>query len=101
MHMVIGGTRTISAGSGSRARPRFLPTTIGRRIATGIGRGAHRMAGRGLDMNHGDGRRITTDVGSITTTTGPGVRVVNTIDTAVGGAQLSSRLASLSETTSA
>jgi len=52
-------------------------------------------------MNRGDGRRITTDVGSITTTTGPGVRAVSTIDTAVGGARLWSRLASLSETTSA
>ena len=97
--MVIGGIRTTSAGSGSRALVRLLPTTIGHPIATDIGRGARRMAGRGLDMSHGDGRRITTGVGSIMTITGPGFRAVNTIDAAVGGDPRSSRSTSHSEMT--
>ena len=61
------------------------------------------MAGPGLVMNPGVGRRITTDAGSITTMPGPGARVVDSSRSAVGGVLRWSRLYSTyrSETTSA
>ena len=61
------------------------------------------MVGPGSDMNRGVGRRITTAVGSTTTTRGPGVRAVNSTESAVGGGPPWLRLhsISLSETTSA
>lgn len=43
------------------------------------------MAGRGSDTSHGDGRLITTAVGSITITTGPGHHAAITFASAVGG----------------
>ena len=68
-----------------------------------IGRGVRLMVGRGLVTNRGDGRRITTAAGSITTTTGPGCRAVNSIEDGVGGDQpsLPLYLISISVTTSA
>src|SRR5215212_9066948 len=43
------------------------------------------MVGPGWGMNRGAGRRITTDVGSITIIRGHGVRAVSFIASAVGG----------------
>ena len=59
---------------------------IGLLIVTAIGCGVRLTAGRGLVMNRGAGRRITTDGGSITTIAGPGVRAVATTTNEVGGA---------------
>ena len=50
-----------------------------------IGPGVFRTAGPGLVMSRGVGRRITMAVGSITTTIGPGVLGVTTIEIAAGG----------------
>ena len=69
-----------------------------------IGRGFRRTVGPGSGMNRGVGRRITTAAGSFTTTTGPGCRAASFTRSEVGGgprSSLSSRLISLSETTSA
>ena len=80
-----GPTLKIMAGSGSHT-PRLLTTImIGHRIDTVIGPGVRRTAGPGLDMNRGVGLLIITDVGSTTTTTGPGVRAVNTTGIEAGG----------------
>lgn len=62
-----------------------------------IGRGVHRMAGRGWDMNRGAGHPTTTAAGSTTTTTGPGVRAASTT-VAAGGVQPSSPLISSAST---
>ena len=88
----IGPTRTILAGSGGRTQARSAPSAIGRRIATATGHGVRRMAGRGLDMNRGAGRRITTVVGFITTASGLGVHAASFTGTGVGGVRHSSRL---------
>lgn len=59
------------------------------------------MAGRGSGTSPGDGRLITTAVGSMSITTGPGRRATDTLVTAVGGGPRSWRSTSHSETTSA
>ena len=97
----IGITRTSTAGSGGRTHQSLAATLIGRHIATVAGRGVRLMAGRGLDTSPGDGRLITTAVGSITITTGPGRRAANTFASAVGGGPRSWRSTSRSATTSA
>ena len=74
---------------------------IGRHIATVAGRGVHLTAGRGSDTSPGDGRLITTAVGSMSITTGPGRRATDTLVTAVGGGPRSWPSTSLSEATSA
>src|SRR6476660_6462043 len=82
-----GSTLATTAGSGGQIRVRSASTTIGRRIATVIGPGARRTAGRGLVTKHGDGRRITTVAGFTTTIIGRGVRAASSTDTGVGGAR--------------
>jgi hypothetical protein len=74
---------------------------IGRRIVSAVGPGCRLTAGRGLDTSPGDGRLITTAVGSITTTTGPGRRAAITFASAVGGGPRWWRSTSHSATTSA
>ena len=66
-----------------------------------IGRGVRLTVGRGSATNLGDGRRITTVAGFITTTTGPGCRAVDSTANAVGGARRWLHSTSLSERTSA
>ena len=66
-----------------------------------IGRGFRLMAGRGLATSHLDGRLITTGVGSITITTGPGRHAANMFAGAVGGGPRWWRSTSRSATTSA
>ena len=56
-----------------------------------IGPGVRLMAGRGLAMNRGVGRLITTVVGFTTTAIGHGVRAVSFTGIAVGGVRRSSR----------
>jgi hypothetical protein len=80
-----------------------MPTLTGRLIVTGTGPGVHLTAGRGLDMNRGAGRLITSAAGFTTTTTGPGLRAATFIRNAVGGGRrwLRSSSTSRSGTTSA
>src|SRR5687768_15446375 len=92
MLMATGAIPTTSAGCGDHTELRSPLTTIGLRIVTDIGHGVRLTAGRGLGMNRGVGRRITTAVGSITTTTGPGFHALNSSQSAVGGDLHSLRL---------
>src|SRR6266849_1111371 len=85
MHMEVGAMQTNTAGSGGRTTPSSVTMTIGRRIVTEAGSGFHLMDGPGWVMSPGAGRLITMAAGSITTTTGPGVRIVNSTGTVVGG----------------
>ena len=89
--MAIGPSPTISAGSGGRMRRPSAHSPTGRRIVMATGPGVRLTAGRGLDMNRGVGRRITTVVGFITMASGHGVREVSFTGTAVGGVRRSSR----------
>ena len=73
------------AGFGDHMPAALARTATGPHIAMAIGHGVRLMVGPGLDMSHGDGRLITTGVGSTTTITGPGVRAVSTTAIEVGG----------------
>src|ERR1051325_3528723 len=73
------------AGCGGPMTTRSTATMIGRRTAMATGPTCRPMAGAGLVMSRGAGRRITTVAGSTTTIIGPGVRVLRSIRIAVGG----------------
>src|ERR1700687_3907762 len=90
--MEVGPMETNTAGSGGRTAPLLVTMTIGRRIVTEAGSGFHLMDGPGWVMSPGAGRLITMVAGSITTTTGPGVRAANITGIAVGGVRLWSLL---------
>ena len=98
----IGLTRTTTVGSGGPVHPQSVFTLTGRLTVTDIGRGVRPTVGRGSDMSHGDGRRITMAVGSITTIIGPGLRAACSLrGSAIGGDRRWSRSTSHSATTSA